>query len=355
MRKGTNAATIKVSREDLESAVAHRLLNAEQADPLWQELTVRDAQRPRFDLTNLIYYFGAMVIIVGMTFMVPKAWEKFGGAGLFLIALAYGAAFSVAGKILWFDKDLKIPGGLLVTAAVCMAPLAIYGIERQTGIWPQGDPGAYAGFYPWIRGSWIAMELGTVAAGLVALRYVRFTFISAPVAFALWFMSMDLTPLVTGQRTEFTWEQRALVSVVFGAAMLLASFAIDRKTEEDYSFWGYLFGNLAFWSGFANQLNTQFDWSIFCLLSVSALMLSVLLQRRVFAVFGAVGVFSYLGHLTDTIFADSLMFPFVLTAIGLLVVFVGVQYQMHIDAVENALLSVVPGWIKRILPARQSR
>ncbi|MFZ2062053.1 MAG: hypothetical protein WAU82_13635 [Candidatus Binatus sp.] len=355
MPKGTKAATIRVSREDLESAVAHRLLNAEQAESLWQELAISDARRPKFDLTNLIYYFGAMVIIVGMTFMVPKAWERFGGAGLFLIALVYGAAFSVAGKILWFDRDLKIPGGLLVTAAVCMAPLAIYGIERQTGIWPQGDPGAYADFYPWIRGSWIAMELGTVTAGLVALRYVRFPFITAPIAFALWFMSMDLTPLLTGQKSEFTWEQRALVSLVFGAAMLLASFAIDRKTEDDYSFWGYLFGNLAFWGGFVDQLNTQFDWSIFCLLSLSALLLSVLLQRRVFAVFGAVGVFSYLVHLTETIFADSVMFPFVLTAIGLLVVFLGVQYQRHIDAVENAVLSVAPAWIKKIMPARQTQ
>jgi hypothetical protein len=40
------------------------------------------------------------------------------------------------------------------------------------------------------------MEVGTVAAGLVALRYFRFPFLTAPIAFALWFMSMDLTPLI---------------------------------------------------------------------------------------------------------------------------------------------------------------
>ncbi len=199
------------------------------------------------------------------------------------------------------------------------------------------------------------MELGTVATGLVALRYVRFPFITAPIAFALWFMSMDLTPLLMGRTGAFTWDERAHVSLMFGAAMLLASYAIDRKTEEDYSFWGYLFGNLAFWGGFAYQLNTQFDWLIFCFLNLGALLFSVLVERRVFAVFGAVGVFSYLVHLTRTIFAGSVMFPFVLTAIGLLVVLLGVQYQLHVDAIERAVLSSAPAWMKRMMPGSRTQ
>jgi hypothetical protein len=52
-------------------------------------------------------------------------------------------------------------------------------------------------------------------------------------------------------------------------------------------------------------------------MNLALLALSVLLQRRVFTVFAAVGVFSYLVHLASTIFADSVMFPFILTAIGL--------------------------------------
>jgi hypothetical protein len=348
--KGKKAATIKISREDFESAVAQQLISDEQAEPLWEELARCDARRPRFDLPNLTYYFGAMVIIIGMTLLVPRTWEKFGGAGLFLIALVYGACFWFAGKVLWFDKGRKIPGGLLVTVAVCMAPLAIYGLERQTGIWPQGDPGAYARFYPWIRGSWIFMELGTVATGVVALRYIRFPFITAPIAFALWLMSMDVTPILMGRSGAFASDERAYVSLVFGAAMLFASYAIDRKTEQDYSFWGYLFGSLAFWGGFAYLLNTQLEWLIFCILNLVALLLSVLVERRVFAVFGAVGVFSYLAHLASTLFAGSLMFPFALTAIGLLLVFLGVQYQLHVDAIESAVLSWAPAWMKRMTP-----
>ena len=93
---------------------------------------------------------------------------------------------------------------------------------------------------------------------------------------------------------------------------------------------------------------------IFCLLNLGALLLSVLLQRRVFAVFGAIGVFSYLVQLASTIFENSATLPFVLTAIGLLVVLLGVQYRLHVDAIENAALSVVPGWMKRMLPGNRT-
>jgi hypothetical protein len=96
---------------------------------------------------------------------------------------------------LW-NQALRIPGGLLFTIAVCMTPLAVYGLERWTGFWPENDPGEYANFHPYINGSWLLMEVATVAAGLVVLRIWRFPFLTAPIAYALWYMSMDLVALL---------------------------------------------------------------------------------------------------------------------------------------------------------------
>src|SRR5439155_1007374 len=153
-----------------------------------------------------------------------------------------------AGLRLWVRQGLRVPGGLLFTLAVWMTPLGIYGFERMTGMWPQQDPGAYRNYYEWVKGGWFFMEVGTIAAGLVALRFVRFPFLTFPVAFALWFMSMDLTPLLY-RRSDFTWNQRLWVSLWFGLAFLAVSFLVDRRTRDDYAFWGYLFGTLAFWGG----------------------------------------------------------------------------------------------------------
>jgi hypothetical protein len=55
-----------------------------------------------------------------MTWFMTLGWERFGGGGIFAISLSYALAFLVAGGLLWHDKGLKVLGGLLVTAAVCM-------------------------------------------------------------------------------------------------------------------------------------------------------------------------------------------------------------------------------------------
>ena len=46
-----------------------------------------------------------------------------------------------------------------------MTPLAIFGIEKALNLWPAGFSGAWYDFHPWIRASWVYMEIGTVIAG----------------------------------------------------------------------------------------------------------------------------------------------------------------------------------------------
>ena len=288
---------MKISQKDLEWAASEDLLSSEQAEALWKALQERHSAQPKFDFANVLYYFGALIVISAMSWLMTLAWEKFGGGGIFIIATLYAIFFVLAGKNLWFTQNLKIPGGLLFTIAVCMTPLAIYGLERWTGFWPQGAPGSYHDYHVWVKGSWILMEVGTIIAGLVALFFIRFPFLTAPIAFSLWYMSMDLTPLLFGA-TSFTWHDRRWVSIWFGLAMLLFSFLIDRRTKEDYAFWGYLFGMMAFWGGLSlMKSGSELNKFLYCLLNVGLIFISVILQRRVFIVFGALGVYGYLGHL----------------------------------------------------------
>ena len=56
---------------------------------------------------------------------------------------------------------------------------------------------------------------------------------------------------------------------------------------------------------------------MYCLINVALIGLSLFLMRRVYAVFGAHGRRPlYLGHLAAKVFADSLLFPFALSLIG---------------------------------------
>jgi len=83
------------------------------------------------------------------------------------------------------------------------------------------------------------------------------------------------------------------------------------------------------------------------------MVLSVLLQRRVFIVFGALGVFGYLGYLAHRVFRDSLLFPFALSLLGILVIYLGIKYQRHREEIERFLLTRVPFGLRRLLPTER--
>jgi hypothetical protein len=343
---------MNLSKEDLTWAAREGVISAEQVDHLWLKLRERAASstRSKFDGANVAYYFGALIVMSAMGWLMTLGWERFGGVGIFLLASCYAFLFVLAGRTLWYKENLTIPGGLLFTLAVWMTPLAIYGLERATGLWPQGAPDNFQSYHIWVKGSWILMEVGTIIAALITLKFIRFPFLTFPITFSLWYMSMDLTPLLLGKH-EFTWQQHLWVSLFFGLLILLATYLIDRRTRDDYAFWGYLFGLMAFWGGLSlMESGSEWKKSLYCLVNVGLIVLAVFLQRRVFAVFGGCGVFGYLGHLSYNVFKDSFLFPMALSILGLAVIYLGVQYQRHRERLEEAVLVVIPNSIRRLRP-----
>jgi hypothetical protein len=345
---------MKISQNDLRRAAETSGLSTEQADALWRSLqsVASEDAKPKFDLTNVAYYFGALIVIGAMGWFMNRAWEGLGGLGIATVAICYAAVFVLVGRVLWNKPNLRVPGGLLVTMAVCMVPLATYGVERWSGFWPDQDPGAYANFHPLINGSWIFMEVATVIAGFVALRFWRFPFLTAPIAYALWFMSMDLADLMVQQRLE--WNEKAMISAAFGAAMIIAAYVADLKGKGmDFAFWGYLFGLLSFWGGLtAMESHSEFGKFVYCLINLALILCAVLLRRPVFLIFGALGVCGYLGHLAYQVFKDSIFFPVVLSLIGLAIIYLGVQYQRNRAAIESRVRSRMSPRLRSFIPAR---
>lgn len=337
---------MRIDRDDLDWAVREGILSDEQARTLWtrlQERTVDESSAwgtTTLDAATVAYYAGALVVIGAMGWFMTEALQQ-SEALLLPIALLYAAAFGGAGYWLRFRNERHIPGGLLFTIAVCMTPLAVYGLQHAVGLWPPDeDPSTYWAFYDAIGGRWVPMEVATILTGVLALRYVRFPPLVAPVAVASWLLSIDLAPLFFGAAAD-DWNQLTqTVSVVVGLGMLGVSFLVDRRTGGGYAFWGYLFGLFAFWGGLTS-MDARSEWSRFgyFLINVGLIGVSVLLQRRVFLVFGALGAYGYLGYLSYDLFADSLWFPFALTALGASLIAGGVLYQRHRARIERAARS----------------
>jgi hypothetical protein len=340
---------MKITKEDLEWAAESGVIERAQADALWAALERRREGVASFGLGHVIYYLGGLVVISSMSWFMVNAWENLGGGGILAVSLVYALGFVLAGRTLWARPGLRIPGGILVTAAVWMTPLAVYGFQRLMSWWPGGSPGIYADYYRLVLGQWIGMEVATVIVAVVALRLFRFPFVTFPAAFALWYLSMDLAPFVSGQ-APLTFDERKLVSLVFGAVVLIVGYVVDLRARRDrarldgdFAFWLYLFGLAAFWGGLSlMESGHELDNLFYCLINLGLVFLSVFLDRRAFIVFGAIGVFMYVGHLAHSVFKDSLLFPFALSLLGIGIIFLGLQYQRRRARLEAWVLAKIP-------------
>lgn len=340
-----------VKKQSLINAANEGLLNESQVSPLYEYLKSENLNTPKFDFTHVLYYLGGMIAIGAMTLFMNLGWEEFGGWGIFFISLLYaGAGFKLADH---FDhKDLFIPAGICATFVVALVPLAIYGLQQGMGWWP--DETAYKYFHKYIKWQWYYMELGTLVAGAMIFYKYRYPFLLMPVAVTLWYLSMDLVPLI--HEGYYSYELRGLVSLYFGLLMILFAVWVDIRSRKslDYAFWLYVFGVMTFWGGMTSQ-SSDSELSKFIYFTINLLMLGfgVVLVRRVFVVFGAIGCAIYLGHLANHIFKDSWLFPISLSAIGLGVIYIGVVWQKNEKAITGRVRGYLPVAIRELLDAKR--
>jgi len=334
----------QLNAADLRQAVAEGVISDSDGQRLisWADernIGLRTAAREMpetvkgFNLVTVAYYFGAMLMISACAWFLGDKWESLGSSGVLATTIGYFAAAVSLGA--WLRGKKYIVGcGLLITVAVCLLPLITYCIEDILGLWPDASGAAYKDYYPYVRGQWIAMELVTMLGALAALRYVRFGFLTAPLAFSLWFFSMDLAALILG-RDALDWNENAWISVVVGLVTIFVGYGLGRTLHapgepksQDFAFWCYLFGLMAFWGGMTSMdSDSEINRFIYLLINLGLIGIALYLRRTVFLVFGAIGAHIYLGHLAYTVFKDSFLFPFALAGLGLSLILLTVLAQ----------------------------
>lgn len=343
---------MELNRELLNEAIANGLLSAQQAEQFWVFCSEHSKDTPSFRFTHILYYLGGLIAIGAMTLFMTLGWEKFGGWGLFFICLGYAVA-GIALTELFLKRRLPIPAGITAAFVIALTPLAVYGLQAALGWWAEGK--IYRDYHVLVDWRWMLMELATLASGAVMLWRYRLPFLLMPIAATLWYMSMDLTPFLFGNE-DFNWELREFVSLWFGLLMTLLAFWVDMRTRnrKDFAFWLYLFGVLAFWCGLSMMhSNSELNKFIYMCINILMILIGAVLSRRVFVVFGGIGVAGYLSHLAYEVFKDSLIFPFALTAIGLGIIFVGVIWQRNEIHISSKLRSLLPLPLRELIEHRQ--
>lgn len=296
----------------------------------------------KFNIENFLYYFGAFIIISTMVWYLGSIWDKFGHGGLLVISILYFVLFIIIGNFFW-KKDKKTPGGLLYVCAVSVIPLLVWAFECLVGIMPK-ELDTYSDFHVFIRQGWIMMELATISVGCIFLKYRKFPLLTLPICYSGWYLSMDIVPLCLGQAIEPTWGMRNFATVVFALLMLGYALKLDNKKQgtEDYSHWLYIFGATMLWGVIISilaqfELDNEFAYFLTAIINLAYMFISILLKRKIFMVWGAIGFWTYLGHLAYEIFADTPIFPIVLILFGLLVIFFGIYYSQNCKILEEKL------------------
>ncbi|HTN66718.1 MAG TPA: DUF2157 domain-containing protein [Burkholderiaceae bacterium] len=343
---------MEINRALLQDATEQGVLSAAQAEQLWQFLGERSAATPGFRVTHILYYLGGLIAIGAMSLFMTLGWESFGGVGLLAIALAYAVAGLWLTNLL-LARGLRIPAGISAAFVVALTPLAVYGLQSALGWWAEGR--VYRDLHSYVDWRWIMLELATLPVGAVLLWRYRLPFLVLPVAVTLWYLSMDLTPFIAGADQDWGWELRKLVSLWFGLLMVLLAFWVDLRSRRapDFAFWLYLFGVLAFWGGLSLlQSDSELNKFLYFCINLLLIVVGSALGRRVFVVFGGIGAAGYLGYLAYHVFEDSLLFPFALTAIGGAVIYAGILWQRHEDALGSRLRNRLPPAVRTLLDNR---
>src|SRR5882672_9720001 len=350
-----------IRRSELDGAVRGGILSAAQADRLAAFLEADATQsftgtEPRFTFVHVLYYLGGMIAIGAMSIFMTLGWNALGGWGGFVTAVLYAVLALTLTH--WFleAKQLEIPAGITATLAVVMVPLAIFGAQMALGYWT--DTKSYRDYHVFIDWRWLMMEFGTLAVGAILLWRYRFPFMLMPIAVTLWYMSMDLVPFLLGQERVYDWEIRKFISVWFGLAMTLVAFWVDLRSRfsRDYAFWLYLFGVVTFWGGLSlMNSGSELGKAAYCGINVAMVLIGAILGRRVFAVFGGLGIAGYLGHLSWSLFKDSLVFPFALSAVGLGIIALGVLWQRREAQWSATLRGFLPAPLRELIEARAAR
>ena len=338
---------MNITKQHLDNAAEQQIISSEQAQALYLFLHSQQQDQPHFSMTHILYYLGGLVAIGAMTLFMNLGWEAFGGAGVFFITLLYaGVGLTLTQR--FANQGLPIPAGICATFVVCLTPLAIYGLQQWIGWWP--DDAAYRDYHRYIQWHWLYMELGTLVVGVsMAWRY-KYPFLILPIAVTLWYMSMDLTAMLTAG--DYNWELRQLVSLYVGLLIIGLAFWVDIRAQHsaDYAFWLYIFGVIAFWGGLSLQdSGSELGKLLYCAINLVMIGVGVLLKRKVFVVFGALGCSGYLGHLAYDVFADSWLFPITLSLIGLGIIYLGVLWQKNEQAITERARAYLPSKIRFVL------
>lgn len=296
---------MRISKNILSSAQEKGILNRSQVEPLWDFLKTHSEET---GFLPIFYYLSGLTAICGIVSFMTMAWKFLSGISIAILSTLFAVSFWTFAYYLKNKKNYFNVSGFFATISVFAVPFIVYSLEKGLGLWVESDPGVFPLFYTFGNASWVVMDICLILAGIATIRWISFPFLVFPIGLGAWFLTVDMTLIFLAKGQDF-WLLRQWVSLFFGLAMISFGYWLNGRTKKDFSFWLYFFGLLSVNIGlFLLWGKGEGYAALFALSSIAIMLSSLLFKRKVFLVYGAINLFSYLIHLADIVFEDSLTF-----------------------------------------------
>jgi hypothetical protein len=266
------------------------------------------------DPPNVLWFFGAFAIEVGVYALIETIPDDQGGVWRFVASLGFFLGFAVAAWLL-VRRWWWVPGGLGAALSVGAFPAAAVAFLQLIDVWPE-DPF----FQPFsdFSGYWLGVALVSAAVGLVAYGLTRFQFIFA---ISIGFVIAAGQLLVPAFEEPPSGDDRAATALVVGAALVIVGVFLDTFGRRRDAFWFHTLGWLTVAAGlvfFTVEPDGDVNRGWIPMLIVGVLMLVVAgpIRRASWAVYGVLGMYAATVHFLTNWLNES-RWPFALSILAL--------------------------------------
>lgn len=320
-----------ISPEVLRQAVKDGVITAEQCEALLDRAAGARAgqggapEAPRgLNAVMVAYTVGAALVLFAAAWFVRDRWDDLGPGGVLVVAIALGLLFVTAARILR-AAGFPTAAGWMTVLAVSMAPLVMWAFLRSVDTWP--DPGSIYASEPTLHAwLWLTLELTTIAAALVGMRFMPFPHLALEIAVAMALSAPVLAIILYG--AELGPRMSVWVLYVIGTGLLAIGYAAHRRgAERESSNWYFGVGLLCITIGYGGGWSHSGLRQALPAVALAAFATAIYLRRRLFLAFGMAAVIAWLTYLAFDVFRDLASFPVILATFGSLVILLTVGIQ----------------------------
>jgi hypothetical protein len=249
-----------------------------------------------------LFYFGAVIVVIALLFLIEAGSGEGDDFGLFGWATL---AFAVSALTAGF---LRRVGHAVLAGLAAFVGLIVFGVWAGAfldwiGLLPEDSDEAFGEF----EGGVLVLEILILAAGIVALRIFRFPLLVLVVATVLWFGLVDNLSALFSAGTD----GQAALSAFVGLLLVAAGVWLDRSGRAPYGFWLHVVGGLAIGGGLLELLDHgTWRWILLGVIALVFIAAAQVLARSSYAVLGGIGVLIVGGHFIEEWFSVPAPLPY---------------------------------------------